>query len=234
MITRVVASENGRVVKARDEKGRPICGAKRRKKDAICQIRPMVNGRCRIHGGTSLMGPAHPDYKHGRYSTWLPPALRDKVEEAVADPELLSLNAHIGLLDVRLGELLERVDAGTGQGHWARAAKAWQRYQEAAAAQRISSMRMALEDLGREIAAGQQDAVLWVEIVRTMEARRGMVDTERRRRVDMQLMVTAEEALGMMRALVESVRKYVRDPEVLRLVTGDFARLVGRGRAETK
>jgi hypothetical protein len=28
----------------------------------------MSNGRCPNHGGKSLSGPAHPNYKHGRYS----------------------------------------------------------------------------------------------------------------------------------------------------------------------
>lgn len=47
------------------------CGAKTRS-GVPCQNAPMGNGRCRMHGGKSLSGIAHPNYKHGRYSkVWL-------------------------------------------------------------------------------------------------------------------------------------------------------------------
>ena len=46
-----------------------ICGAKLRNKDAICQNKIIMrNGRCRLHGGNSLSGIAHPNWKHGRRS----------------------------------------------------------------------------------------------------------------------------------------------------------------------
>ena len=46
-----------------------LCGAKTRSGKA-CQKHAMANGsgRCRNHGGASLSGPSHPQYKHGRRS----------------------------------------------------------------------------------------------------------------------------------------------------------------------
>jgi hypothetical protein len=35
-----------------------------------CQNYPMVNGRCRMHGGASPRGAAHPRWKHGKYSKY--------------------------------------------------------------------------------------------------------------------------------------------------------------------
>ena len=44
------------------------CGAKTRKGHP-CPSRPVKNRRrCRMHGGASLQGEAHPRFKHGLYS----------------------------------------------------------------------------------------------------------------------------------------------------------------------
>jgi hypothetical protein len=45
------------------------CGAKTRA-ETPCKRSPMHNGRCCNHGGKSLAGAAHPNYKHGRYSKY--------------------------------------------------------------------------------------------------------------------------------------------------------------------
>jgi hypothetical protein len=46
-----------------------ICRAKNRQ-GLPCRRAPMVNGRCSNHGGKSLKGLAHPNYKHGFYSKY--------------------------------------------------------------------------------------------------------------------------------------------------------------------
>jgi hypothetical protein len=44
---------------------RRTCGARTRA-GTPCQLAPVVgNRRCRLHGGKSLAGEAHPNYKHG-------------------------------------------------------------------------------------------------------------------------------------------------------------------------
>src|SRR5436853_5714841 len=48
------------------------CGAKTRN-GGRCQNAPrQLGGRCRMHGGNSLRGPAHPRYKEGKYSKYKP------------------------------------------------------------------------------------------------------------------------------------------------------------------
>jgi len=47
------------------------CGAKNRQ-GLPCKRAPMPNGRCSNHGGKSLKGFAHPNYKHGCYSLYDP------------------------------------------------------------------------------------------------------------------------------------------------------------------
>jgi hypothetical protein len=45
----------------------PRCGAKTRRA-TLCQSPAMKNGRCRMHGGTSLSGCDHGRYQHGLHT----------------------------------------------------------------------------------------------------------------------------------------------------------------------
>jgi hypothetical protein len=46
-----------------------FCGARTRR-GTPCKRAPRLNGRCSLHGGKSLAGFAHPQYKHGIYSKY--------------------------------------------------------------------------------------------------------------------------------------------------------------------
>ena len=91
------------------------CGSKLRNSDPprYCQQRPVPGKtRCRLHGGASLLGPSHPSFVHGRYSSDLPASLAARLQVGLADPELLSLRAEMALLDARNGELLAAIKDG--------------------------------------------------------------------------------------------------------------------------
>jgi hypothetical protein len=47
-----------------------ICGAKTRA-GTPCKRHPTLQGRCNLHGGKSLPGITHPNYKHGWYSKYM-------------------------------------------------------------------------------------------------------------------------------------------------------------------
>src|SRR5579863_9488305 len=64
---------------------------------------------CRNHGALSPRGVASPAFKTGRYSRSLPARLVGRYQEAVADPELLSLRDDLALIDSRTSALLQRV-----------------------------------------------------------------------------------------------------------------------------
>lgn len=51
--------------------GAQPCGARTRK-GTSCVNPAMPNGRCRMHGGGALRGPAHPNYRDGSTSRYLP------------------------------------------------------------------------------------------------------------------------------------------------------------------
>jgi hypothetical protein len=78
------------------------CGAKTRA-GGRCQNMPMqLGGRCRMHGGASPKGEAHPRYKHGKYSKYRVLDLDELLAQYAALPpvDLSDLLANIEPLDL--------------------------------------------------------------------------------------------------------------------------------------
>src|SRR5204863_58364 len=84
------------------------CGAKTRS-GGHCKNPGGPNGRCKFHGGASLSGPAHPNWKGGRYSKYVPKDLLERYHQAARDPNLVAMHDEIALVDVRVSQLLEAV-----------------------------------------------------------------------------------------------------------------------------
>ena len=60
----------------------------------------LTNGRCRLHGGKSLRGAAHPNFKHGRYSVAMAEA-GERMEQFH-----LANDRRLRLLVIELGKIL--------------------------------------------------------------------------------------------------------------------------------
>jgi hypothetical protein len=167
------------------------CGSKRRRpKDfpkstpwRYCNGKPLVGStRCKVHGGTSRVGPASGTYKDGRYSKLFKPGspLYEGYRASQRDDELLSLREQIWLCDGRERELVEQIAAG--------AARSGAAQRDLAAAVKELRGAMASGDAGRFAAAvdrveqvvdrgGGYDA-LWAQWADVTELRRKLKETE--------------------------------------------------------
>jgi len=88
------------------EKPMDRCGAKTRSGEPCKRRKSIGRTRCKMHGGGSPIGSAHPSYRTGRYSRYLPFGLAEKFEQALEDPDWLSLEKEIRLIDATLAEVL--------------------------------------------------------------------------------------------------------------------------------
>ena len=202
------------------------CGGKTRS-GLPCPTRKMQNGRCRMHGGNQPHGVASPHFHHGRYSKYMPAKLRENYEIALKDPNLLAMRDGLALIDARLSELLERADSGAAGQHWDDLQEAWKEYRKAKNNGIAVAVANAEFGLGEAIEAGRRDTEAWREIATILEQRRKMSDAERKRLVDMNQMIRSEEALGLVMALVNSVKDNVKDRDALHRISQDVARLIG-------
>ena len=186
-----VKVENGKPIFGYNEEGEPICNSPKRNKldDDLCQdTKTMPNGRCRRHGGLTPIGAANANFKTGRYSQHIPSHLAARFVEAVTDPQILDLSADIALGEVRISELLGKLSEQTALLDAIEGVN--QQAEEGGTPQEII---IKVQKLAEQLKSF--DTGLWAEIREAQEARRKLVEAERRRRKDMQAMVDLRQVI---------------------------------------
>lgn len=198
------------------------CQAKAKSTGEQCQ-RSAVSGKrvCTVHGGLTPGGIASPNFKNGRYSKYLPDRLSVRYEQAVNDPQLLELSHEVALIDARLSDLLNRIETGeTGQ-LWQDISKAWDEY-------KIKQDDSLLTKIDGYIKRGNDDYQVWDEIQATIEQRRRLVESERKRLVETQQYVTTIQAMTMISHVLAIIKDNVTDRETLQSISTGINRLVSR------
>lgn len=187
----------------------------------------MANGRCRMHGGASPSGLAHPNTTHGRYSKHLPTRMLASYEQAQQDPELLNLREDIALLDARLSDLLRRVDSGESGKLWQDLRAASKAYRKGDETQQLESLLEMFSLIDR----GYLDTQAWGEIRAAVEQRRKLVESERKRLIEMQQMMTMSQAQLLIARLYDVVSQHVSDRATLAAIGTGLQALAGAGAA---
>jgi len=205
------------------------CGAKTKSDGTPCERSP-IRGRtrCRLHGGLTPVGPACKHYRVGRYSQYVPERLRERYEQAEDDAELLSLKSEIALTDARLIDLLSRVDTGESGQRWGRLTKAYEEFKLHRLARDVPKMNVTLAKIERDIEQATDDRAAWAEIGELIEQRRRLSESEAKRVVALQQMITAEQAMGMIHRLIDIMTRHVPDRQVLSAIVVEIRALVER------
>lgn len=189
----------------------------------------MANGRCYMHGGASPSGLSSPSYKTGRYSKVLPARLLETYERSVTDSELLVQREDIAVVDARLAELLAKLDSGESGANWKRAKAEYAALQDAIDGGDPAGVRAALAALGGAIRRGLSDYATWAEVTEILELRRRLVESERKRLVQLSQMITVEQALVYSTAILALVKENVDDPRALARISDGLRRLAATG-----
>lgn len=189
----------------------------------------MPNGRCRIHGGKSPIGPASGTYKLGRYSKLLPARMAASYQEATADPDLLVLRDEIALVYARLSDMLARVDSGESGEAWRRARAAYSALTAGLDAGDTAAAKAALGELDIVIRQGLGDYAAWQEIGDLLDRRERLVRSERRRLVELQQTMTIEQAMVFTGAVIALVDQHVTDQHARAAISDGIRRIVSAG-----
>ncbi len=184
---------------------------------------------CHMHGGKSLAGVDHGQFVSGRYSKYLPDSLAFTYHEALANKDLISMNDEIALIDTRLATMLDRAaGVAVGSREWRAAREHFQSFRAHTNAGRQVRAIEALDRLGGLLMQPQSDDAAWHEIVDLIEARRKLADTERKRLLDEDQVITIDRLMILMAALVDIVRRNVASREE-RAAVSDEVRLLVSG-----
>jgi hypothetical protein len=202
------------------------CGARTKHDGTPCERSP-IRGRtrCRLHGGKTLVGTACPHFRSGRYSVYLPERLRERYEQAEDDTELLSLRSEVALVDARLVDLLSRVDSGESGQLWTDLKRAHREFTVAKRGEDVARMHTTLARVEQLIDSAVDDHQAWAEIGERIEQRRRLTESEAKRLVVLQQMLTAEQAMALMRAMIDIITRHVTDKQALRDIIVDMRAL---------
>ena len=200
------------------------CNAKAKHSGQQCK-RAAVNGttKCDMHGGNSLRGPAHPNWKHGRHSKILPARLRERYESSLADPKTLELLDGIALIDARLEDVLKRVDTGEAGRLWKKLQELRAEYYEVMG-DPVQERRVLFSILSL-IERGYADWAAWEDARGLIRDRLNLVSAEQKRRLHAQQTLSLEQGYVLNDLLVDSVRRHVTDVKVLNAIATDWRRL---------
>jgi len=187
---------------------------------------------CYMHGGATPKGIAAPQTTHGRYSKYLPKRLLERYHAATQDEQLLVLRDEIAVVESRLGDLLARVDTGEAGAAWKAIRKAHDDLDDAINSVDSARMQAALRDMERVIGRGMADYAAWNEVYALLEQRRKLVESERKREIEAQQHITTEEALLLVQALLDSVRRNVTDQAARTAIQSEFIQLTTRQNSE--
>ncbi len=180
---------------------------------------------CRYHGGLSKRGIDSPTFKHGRYSKYLPARLLDRYQQAASDPQLLEMRDEIALVDARLGDLLKRIDKGEAGEKWIAAKKVFTEFKEANIAGDVTKQQDSLLQLNTLLDKGQGDYLIWEEIGRTIDQRRKLVESERKRLIELQQVITAEQAMLFLARVTDIIKTNVTDPIAFSKISRELIQL---------
>lgn len=203
------------------------CKAKSKRTGKRCNANAVTDRDvCYHHGGRTPRGANLPQTKHGRYSKDLPANLAGKYEAAISDQALLELRDELALIDVRLSDLVHSVDAGGASDTWKSLASLASEYK--ATKDRDAKART-LGTILDTIRRGAADWQRWEDVFRTIERRVRVAESERKRLVEMQQMMTSEQAMVLLTAVVDTVRRHVTDREALRGISTDISAILAAG-----
>lgn len=204
-----------------------ICGAKtQRGQGPPCRRPPMRNGRCPKHGGKSLSGIAHPNFKTGKHIKVqnLPPRMLDDAQAALNDPELASMRQDIVVLEARINDLIRRVDSGESGEAWRRAQDLLKEYHREQDERR---KRAILAEFSSVIDEGVADYDAWDEVSKIMDQRARLVAAEYKRLQINGQMIPVDRALSIIARIMSAVRENVHDAGTLSRIVNAAAKATG-------
>lgn len=204
------------------------CGAKAKSTGKPCGRWALENGRCKYHGGESLKGAASPKLIHGRWSKDAPTRIAARLEERLDDPDLLDLSDEIRLIDARIGELLASIDTGETGRIW-KALRAEYRALQQANRQKppdLAAAAVHLTTMGGLIERGDSDQESWRALMSAVDNRRRLVESERKRLVELNQVITTEQAFTLVARVLGAVKQHVTDPIAYRAIAAELGAAV--------
>jgi hypothetical protein len=189
------------------------CGAMTRA-GTPCARAPMKGRtRCRNHGGMSPAGPAHYEFRHGRYSKYLRGDVLEATERHLNNADQLAQAERIALLEGMLVGALKDAMAGGGGEAWRHLNDKRLAFRRARSNGQAELALQFVDEMCEIIEGGHAALLARQEALDIVERLRKLTESERRRRVEDRTMVTAEEVAAVLGTMGALLYEHVRDDD---------------------
>lgn len=176
------------------------------------------------------IGTANENFKHGRYSKYLPSQLDELYRSALANPDLIEMSEHIALLDAHVKAVLADSANGDPAPRWAEIADQFAAVETAILSGDIEKIVPGIEAMHKMLDAGVKWDRTWAEVTGTLEQLRKMTDTEIKRKKELNQMVPIERVTILVAAVGDAVKRHVTNPDEIDAVYAELAELYGGNR----
>jgi hypothetical protein len=209
-------------------------GTSRQSKERCKRRRSPGSGYCIYHGGRVPKGGAHPNFKDGRRSRYMPPPLMENYERYFNDLELTHHRDSIALVDVMVEEALEDWEDGGTPELWRGLKAAWRRVEKARAGGDAAWLGQALDETGLLIERGAKQTQRTTRVVNLLEQRRKHAAAETKRLLSEEGNFTYEMAAAYYGAMAAAARRHFgHDQEALTAFLQEVTAIGGGAVPET-
>ena len=203
-------------------------GMSRQTKQRCKRRRSPGSDYCIFHGGRAPKGGAHPGFKHGKRSGYMPSGLFEYFNNFVNDPKIAHHRKSIAQIDAMVEEAWDDYEVGGTPKLWRKLKTAWRKVEKARPGHDTVGFWEALDEVGLLIGRGADQIQRMDRIVKLLDQRRKHANSELKRRQAEERTFTHEEAAAFYKSLGEAVRRRIKDPEVRKAIMNDIAAIAGR------
>lgn len=204
------------------------CGAKTRT-GGKCRKRPGSSGRCRLHGGASLVGIASPRFKHGRYSKYMPADLAERYEELNESALFKQHREGLALVQARISQLLEQIGK-EGNTDLTLLVSHLDLLESSLLRGKIEQAIQIIRECKALVSSSNSDGKHWREICQLIEQSRKLVDSDAKQRFAFDQVLTVEETQVFVSRVGSLIKRHVSDDEILRSIADELGGYLHRRR----
>jgi uncharacterized protein YjcR len=153
--------------------------------------------------------------------------LASKYNEMKKDGRILSNRHSITIIDHRIMQLVERIDANDAPDRLNKLQKLWNEMRDFEMRGNEVEATLIKKAIDVQFEKAREDFLSWDQMVNILDARRKMVDSEVKVAKDIQAILTAEDAYELVAKLLASVIQVVNDPNQLKRIQYEFTRIIG-------
>ena len=158
-------------------------------------------------------------YTSARYKQFLPEKLAKLYEEALSRPDLLELENQIAVIDAKIMTTFEEAE-GKSLPSWGDILTEVARLRDPDLGQ------AAITNLEQWARDGADHDAKWQQVQGMMEQQRKLVETEIRRKKELNLMIPVDRIMLLMASIADVIKRHVKDPATLAQIKREMGQLL--------